>query len=289
MVQTSGTAWRPHTFRSQDGCRLFYREYGDPLDSGWPVLCLAGLTRNSKDFDAVAQQIARHGRRVLCLDYRGRGRSDYDPDWRHYTPEVYLDDIRHLLAVARAHRVVVVGTSLGGIMAMALATAMPTAIAGAVLNDVGPDIDDTNLAPIYAFLRDTAPVATWEEAAVRLRGHFGQWHNADDAAWLELAHVSCREDADGRIVPDWDPALAKPLFRGAHNGVDLWPYLRALRRLPVLIVRGQISTLLTQPTLERMLDALPLARAITVPGVGHPPTLSEPVAAAAIDAFLADL
>ncbi len=288
MEETRETTWRARTFRSQDGLRLFYREYGDPLQSGLPVLCLAGLTRNSKDFDAVARRIARDGRRVLCLDYRGRGQSDYDPDWRHYSPEVYLDDTRHLLAAAGAHRVIVVGTSLGGIMAMALATVIPTAIAGAVLNDVGPDIDGSGMETIYAFLHDTAPVDTWDEAAARLKGHFGHWHDVDDAAWLELAHVSCRKDTDGRIVPDWDPALAKPMFRGAHNGVDLWPYLRTLRNLPVLIVRGQISTLLTQPTLDRMLEVLPLARAVTVPGVGHPPTLSEPSAAAAIDAFLAE-
>ena len=138
------TAYREHIFHAQDDLALYYREYGDAGATGTPVLCLAGLTRNCKDFHGLAVHLGR-SRRVLCLDYRGRGRSAYDPDPRHYHPRTYVQDALHLLALANVHNVVVLGTSQGAVVAMLLAVARPAVLAGVVLNDMGPEIDERGL------------------------------------------------------------------------------------------------------------------------------------------------
>ena len=130
-----------HYFHAQDDLRLYYRDYGDRHSTRIPVLCLPGLTRNAKDFHdfATRQSIDR---RVICFDFRGRGRSAYDPEPSNYQPSVYLSDLQHLLAVTHLHRAIVLGTSMGGLMAMAMSAAMPTALAGVILNDVGPDVSE---------------------------------------------------------------------------------------------------------------------------------------------------
>jgi pimeloyl-ACP methyl ester carboxylesterase len=277
---------REHFFRCQDGLRLFYRGYGDPASSAIPVLCLSGLTRNSQDFAAVARRISNDGRRVYCLDYRGRGRSERDPAWRRYQPRTYVDDIRHLLIAESLHRVAVIGTSLGAVLAMAMGAAMPTVLAGAVLNDAGPEITPQAVAPILAYLQDQAPLAGWPEVVERLRRHFPDNDQRSPEEWLRYAKRVYRRDDDGRIRPDWDPAIARPLLRKNGQSADLWPLYRSLRRFPVLVVRGARSEILSESTLTRMTEGMPLVATTTVAGVGHAPTLSEPEAAAAIDAWL---
>nr|WP_300500421.1 alpha/beta fold hydrolase [uncultured Rhodococcus sp.] len=148
----TGGGYRERWLTAQDGLKLYFRDYqppggvtgGGPAASATPVLCLPGVSRNSKDFAPLAQRLSQ-GRRVICPDYRGRGRSQYDPDWSHYHPPVYVDDIRHLLCALGVHRVHVIGTSLGGILAMVMAVAMPGTVAGAVLNDIGPEIEISGL------------------------------------------------------------------------------------------------------------------------------------------------
>ena len=288
MIETPILPWREREFRTQDGLRLYYRDAGDPSHHAPALLCLSGLTRNSRDFEALSQRVSQNGRRVVSLDYRGRGRSEYDPDWKRYNPRTYVDDVRHLLAAAQLHRVIVVGTSLGGLLAMAMGAAVPTVLAGVILNDVGPDIDADGLEPIYAYLGDVGPVPDWPAAAQRLRTHFAIWHDTDEAGWLDLARASYRETVEGQVVPDWDPNLARAVLASRDAApVDLWPLYRSLRRVPVLVVRGATSTILRADTVSRMTDGMPHASAVTVSGIGHAPTLSEPAAAAAIDDFLA--
>src|SRR5579883_2367118 len=132
-------SYRERHFRAQDDLELYYRDYGDPASPRLPALCLTGLTRNARDYEGLAERLSAE-RRVVSPDYRGRGRSQYDRDWRNYRPEVYLSDIRHLLIAANLERVVVIGTSLGGILAMALGVLQPAAVAAVVLNDVGPEL-----------------------------------------------------------------------------------------------------------------------------------------------------
>ncbi len=279
---------RERTFGAQDGLRLYYRDYGDPLSPRLPVLCLSGLTRNSKDYHKLASRLSEE-RRVLCLDYRGRGRSEYDAEWRNYVPATYVGDIRHLLVAASVHRLVVIGTSLGGILGMALAVAMPGRLAGVVLNDIGPTVDEAGMQRIVAGVRCAEPEPDWQ-SVIRTVGERCHWISpADDAALSEMARNTYREGDDGRFYPDWDMNLVKPLLRDRRPAPDLWLMFRALRQVPTLALRGALSDVLSAPTFDRMAAEKPDLVRVTVAGVGHAPSLQEPEAEQAIDAFLAGL
>ena len=279
--------YRERAFTSQDGLRLYFRDYGDPLSTATPVLCLSGLTRNSKDFHHIAARVSSE-RRVLCLDYRGRGRSEYDADWRRYQARTYAEDVRHLLAVTNVHKVAVIGTSLGGVMAMIMAAAMPCALAGAVINDIGPEIEGKGLARIIAYIRNIPPLPDWEAAARYMQKTLPDFAVGGEDGWMNLARNTFRQGDDGRLYPDWDSNLIKPLRdRDGGASVDLWPLFRALGRIPLLAIRGSRSDVLSEDTFERMAAEVPGLARVTVPGVGHVPSLAEPEAAEAIDALLA--
>lgn len=281
-----GETFRERRFTAQDGLSLYCRDYGDPLWKTTPVLCLGGLTRNSKDFHGLALWLAALGRRVVCPDYRGRGRSQYDPDWRNYKPETYVGDIRQLLAAAGLHRAIVVGTSLGGILAMALGAAAPTAVVGAVLNDVGAEVPRSGLKPILAYMQDDRPMPDWESATERLKATFPDWPAKTPEDWALIARATYREAPDG-IRFDWDTNIVKPLLPEADSPDPvLWPLFHGLDQVPVLSIRGEKSAILTAELSDRMAAARPdLLRAL-VPGVGHAPGLSEPEARAGILALL---
>jgi pimeloyl-ACP methyl ester carboxylesterase len=273
------------TYSAQDGLRLQYRDYGDPLSPDVPVLCLAGLTRNAHDYHRIATRLAVT-RRVVCPDYRGRGRSAYDPNWRNYHPASYVADILHLLVAANLHRVVVVGTSLGGLLAMGLAVARPSALAGLVLNDVGPVIDRSGLDRIRGYIDRDHPQADWDGAIAFAKQTFSNAGPKSDADWRHIAEGTFRAGEDGMLHVDWDVALARPLGR-ALVVPDLWPLFRALRPFPTLAVRGALSDLLTEDTFDRMQREHPALQRVTVAGVGHTPTLEEPEARHELDTFLA--
>lgn len=279
--------YRENRFTSQDGLSLYYRAYGPADADATPVLCLTGLTRNSRDFHRVAQRLCRD-RLVLCPDYRGRGRSDYDSDSGNYRPETYLNDIRHLLAAAGIGRVVVIGTSLGGLLAMAMGAAMPTVLAGVVLNDVGPEIGGPGLARIVDYIGTDRPHSDWASAARDLAVMFPHLSLDSDEAWEAAARATWREGDDGKLHYDWDVRIAEPLRAGAPLP-DLWPVFRSLGNVPLLAVRGALSDILSAETLTRMADAHPGLRQVTVARAGHVPTLSEPDIADTLDAFVAAL
>jgi len=287
----NGIAWQERYFESSDGLSLYYRddlpaEASDRL----PVLCLPGLTRNSRDFEALALRLQRAGRRVLTPDLRGRGRSQHDPDWSNYQPTTYLGDLAALQAAAGAERVVVVGTSLGGILAMLIAATRPAAIAAAVLNDVGPEIAPEGLQRIAQYVGRHIPVGSWEEAAAQARATYGlALPDLTDAQWLAFARRSYVE-VDGVPRLDMDPMIGEAV-RAAPSGAapDLWPVYGALRPLPALAVRGELSDVLSEATFERMALEKPDLRRVTVARRGHPPLLDEPECVTAIDEFLSDL
>jgi pimeloyl-ACP methyl ester carboxylesterase len=276
------------TYRSQDDLRLCYRDYGDPLSTRHPVLCLPGLTRNAGDFHALAVRLSAT-RRVICPDYRGRGKSAYDANWRNYRPPVYLNDIAHLLTLCNAHPAVVVGTSLGGLLAMGLAVARPTALAGVILNDVGPEVQGDGLVRILNYIGHDAPQPDWTAAVEHLKVLMPHLPLETPDQWMGLAQRTFREGEDGFLHVNWDPALAKPLARADRTVPDLWPLFRALRRLPVLALRGELSDVLAPDTFEHMAREHPGLARVTIPRVGHVPMLDEPEARNAIDAFLAPL
>jgi len=281
--------YRDLTFSAQDGRRLYCRDYGDPLSARTPVLCLSGLTRNSADYAELADRLSTE-RRVLCLDYRGRGRSTYDPDWRHYDPYVYIGDIAHLAAVTGIGRTVVVGTSLGGLLAIGLSVLRPTLLAGVVLNDIGPNVASPGLNRILQYVGIDSPQSDWDGAVRFLKELMPTLApKANDAWWRTHAEATYRKGADGLLHFDWDLAIAKPIERQRRAMPDLWTMFRGLSAIPTLAFRGALSDVLGEDVFRRMALEKPDLVCVTVPDVGHTPSLSEPEATEALDAFLRHL
>lgn len=275
-------------YDSADGLRLFYREYGRDR-TGAPVLCLPGLTRNSRDFEDLAAHLsARH--RVVAPDLRGRGYSQHDPDWRNYHPGTYVSDVLALLDHLGIDRVVVIGTSLGGLIAMAMALRHRARIAGAVLNDIGPEIAAAGLERIQAYTGRLPPVRSWEEAVAQTREVYAAWWpGLSDEAWLRMARRAYREQENGSPVLDMDPAIGRAVRELGPQAGDPWQAFDALRGLPVLVLRGEMSDILSGEILGRMQARNPDLVAVTVPRRGHVPLLDEPESLEAIDDFLGEL
>ena len=271
-----------------DGLRLHYRDYPGPSGKP-PLVCLHGLTRNARDFADFAERYSPAWR-VITPDFRGRGSSDYDPLPARYTPLTYAADVLALLDQLLIDQAVFVGTSLGGLVTMTVAAMAPQRIAAAILNDIGPEMSAAGLERIGSYVGRGGPFSSWDEAADAVERISGNAHpNYAREDWLKAARRVCREDG-GRILLDYDPAIAVPFqAKGPAPRVDLWPLLRALGQKPLLVVRGELSDLLSAAALEKMHEAVPAMKSVTVPGVGHAPMLDEPEAVAAIDEFLASL
>ncbi|MGA2399935.1 MAG: alpha/beta hydrolase [Steroidobacteraceae bacterium] len=274
-------------YPASDGLRLYCRIYPAKSAGGLPVLCLPGLTRNGRDFAALATHLqAKH--EVLCADLRGRGRSDWDPDPSHYQLPTYVADTFGLLKSRGLERVVVIGTSLGALMGMAMAVLQPAKIAAVVLNDAGPEIDPAGLRRIAGYAGKLPPVSTWAEAAAQAKRVYGlALPDLTDAQWLDYARSGYREDAHGKPVPDMDPAIGKAFSTPASAPSDLWPLFAQIGNVPMLAIRGALSDILSAATLERMAREQPRLETLTVANRGHTPLLTEPVCLAAIDGFLA--
>jgi pimeloyl-ACP methyl ester carboxylesterase len=282
--------WQDRHFAAPDGLRLHYRDYAATrATSRLPVLCLAGLTRNCRDFEDLAPRLSAE-RRVLAADLRGRGLSARDPDWRNYRPEVYLADIAALLEAAAVPRAVIVGTSLGGLLAMMFAALVPASVAGIVLNDIGPEIDPVGRARIAEYVGRNPPVASWDEAIVQCRTTYGvALPGLDEHDWLRLARRAFRE-VDGVPQLDMDRAIGEAVRAPAPGAPqDLWPAYASLRALPMLVLRGELSDVLSIATFERMQREKPDLMAVSIPRRGHPPLLDEPGSLAALDAFFSRL
>lgn len=278
--------FRERRITSFDNLSLYVRDYGDPLDARPPLFCLGGLTRNSKDFESLAEKYSKDGRRVICPDYRGRGRSDYDPNWRNYDPRIYIRDIQDLLAALNLHHVVVVGTSLGGILGMGMAAAVPTALAGLIMNDVGPEVETDGLDFIIDYIKEDRPHDNWEAAVATIKTMLPNLTFQDDGIWLKMARNTFREKEDGKLYFDWDVDIAKPLLDPSYTIPDMWPLFRALKNIPTLALRGAESDILSPDCFVRMQEAKPDLIAVEIPRAGHVPTMAEPESRAALDDFL---
>lgn len=279
---------------SQDGLSLYYRDYhpcGRPgVAKEIPVLCLAGIARNTKDFALLAPDIAGGtlgpARRTICIDYRGRGRSDYAPDPNTYVPERYLDDIRHLRTALGIHQFIVVGSSMGGLLGMALCLSSPSALKGLVLNDIGPDIGGSGLGRIVDYLKRDRHHQNLDEAEAELRLLFTQpgWSDED---WRYATAATFTLNGD-MYRPDWDPAIVKPLI-SAKPMPDLWRIFRSTFGIPVLALRGEFSDILAPHTLDQMAALHPRFTHETIPGAGHVPTLNEPLSRDKLHDFFANI
>jgi predicted O-methyltransferase YrrM/pimeloyl-ACP methyl ester carboxylesterase len=274
-------------YTSGDGLRLYCRIYPARRPGGVPVLCLPGLTRNSRDFADLALHLsAEH--EVLAADLRGRGLSAWDSDPTHYQIPTYVEDAWTLLDSRGIDRVLIVGTSLGALMGMAMAM-RPERVAGVVLNDAGPEIELAGVQRIAGYAGKLPPVANWAQAAEQARIiHQAALPDLTEAQWMDYARRNYRENSAGIPVPDMDPQIAAGLRAPQTAPLQMWPLYAQIRGVPMLVIRGALSDLLSAATVERMLREKPDLRHVTVPNRGHTPRLDEPESLAAIDAFLAE-
>jgi len=274
-------------FESQEGLRLFSRVYPGPGATAPVVLCLHGLMRNSRDFDDLAPHLAARYR-VVVPDVRGRGLSARDPNFNNYQIPMYLNDLLPLFAGLGVERACIIGTSMGGLMAMVLAVMQPQRVAGIVLNDVGAELDRQGLERIRGYAGKSPPVHSWEEAVAQVRSIYGTaWPGLADERWERIARLSYRANAQGVPEADADPLIAEALRDPKTASPDLWPLWGALAKVPILVIRGAQSDILNAATLARMQREKPDLQVLEVANRGHAPLLDEPECLAAIDAFLA--
>ena len=284
MTADAAGRFEDRYFTVSDGLRLHYRDYPGAADRP-PLLCLPGLTRNARDFAELAERYAPRFR-VLVLEFRGRGLSEYDPVPARYIPPTYAFDVIELLDQLSVEQAIFVGTSLGGLVTMAIAALAPQRIAAAILNDIGPDIDDSGVDRIKSYVGSGTRFNSWDEAAETIARNTQAFENYTHDDWVRMAKRNCRED-NGEIVFDYDQAIAQPFnTAGPTPQVDMWPLFAALAQKPLLVIRGAKSDLLSADTLAKMHAAAPTMKSALVAGVGHAPDLTEPEAVAAIDAFL---
>lgn len=273
-----------------DGLRLHVREHGAATAPGMPVVCLPGLTRTTADFDDLARALAasKPSRRVIALDSRGRGRSAYDPNPKNYTPAVELTDLLAVLNVINISQAVFVGSSRGGILTMLLAPIHPEMIAGAVLHDIGPVIESQGVARINSYVGKLCLPQNLQEGAVALRELFGtQFPKLTAAQWLGAAERTWNVQA-GKLVQTYDPALAESLadFDVEHPLPPLWNEFDALARVPVLVIRGANSDILSPATIGEMQARHRNLEVIEVADQGHVPLLDTPELIDPIAAFI---
>jgi len=275
-----------------DGLKLHVRCYGPRLAPSLPVVCLPGLTRTAADFEELATALASNPdtpRRVLVIDYRGRGLSGYDRNHRNYSLVTELADLRAVLTALDVAPAVFVGTSRGGILTMLLGTAQPTAMVGAVLNDIGPVIEPTGLARIKSYVGKLPQPKSFEEGADIFRRLFSQhFTKLTEAEWLAYSRRSFKIEQH-RLVPTYDVQIAKTM-----EGIDfnrplapLWPAFDSLGRLPLMVLRGENSDLLSEATLAAMRARRQAMETITVPDQGHAPILAGADLLGRLAAFVA--
>lgn len=284
--KAAAKGWRDSFWRSEDGLELHYRDYAGPQDStAIPALCIPGLSRNARDFHDLALHLA-HDRRVIAVDLRGRGDSEYAKVASTYTPLQYVQDLQRLFVLAGLERAVFVGSSLGGMVTMIMALLEPHRIAGVVLNDIGPVIGQAGLERIAGYVGQGRSYPTWMHAARALQDvhqdTYPDWKLED---WLAEAKRAMELGNNGRITFDYDLRVAEIFQQGLADAAqtDMWTGFDALKGKPVLVLRGEHSDILTGATARDMVSRFDGVELVTVPRVGHLPILSEPVAVEAID------
>ena len=280
-------------YESSDGLRLYARDYPcRATEKGNPatVLCMHGLTRNSADFDGLAGHLCSDYR-VLSVDQRGRGRSDYDSVVANYTPLTYVQDMFGLLDRLQVSEVILVGTSMGGLMSFIMAAMQPARVSAMVINDIGPEVDQRGLDRINAYVGKSKPVSNWAEAVAQVRSIAAvAFPDFTEEQWQDFARDVYRED-NGIPVLAYDPAISQPMNDANAGAVppDLWPVFESVVKFPMLVIRGESCDILSRECIEQMRDRKRDLQVAEIPQRGHAPTLNEPASRAAIDRFLGAL
>ena len=294
MTSTTKTSFQEHRFSASDGLQLYARDYGhhDPRTAtSLPIVCLPGLSRNSRDFHLLATALSIHPekpRRVIALDYRGRGFSDWDTDKSRYQLPVEAEDVLSACANLDITRAIFIGTSRGGLILHLLATLRPALLAAVVLNDIGPVIEITGLLQIRQYLEEQQPLRLWEQAIESLKQvHGAAFPALDEADWRDMAEAIYRQKS-GMIIADFDPALTQPLKNMDANTPlpDLWALYQGFQAIPLMVIRGENSTILSQATFAEMGQRHPDMKSVAAAGQGHAPLLHRPDMFAEITTFI---
>lgn len=277
-------------FTSRDGLRLYGRHYRPAvMSNARPVVCLAGLTRNSRDFHNIAIALSRgaNPRNVFTLDTRGRGGSEYDPDWKNYAVPIEMQDAIDFIVMLGLRNTGIIGTSRGGLISMLMAAAQPSLMGAVVLNDIGPVIEPDGLARIASYVGRVPQPKNWTDAAHIIGDLFHRdFPQMTDADLMAVARQIFK-DKDGKPVSAYDPKLAKCLSILDGPIPELWPQFEAMKRIPVLVLRGENSDLLSEKTVEEMRQRHPRLSSFTVPAQGHAPLLRDEPTISAVAAFFA--
>ncbi|MDI3306520.1 MAG: alpha/beta hydrolase [Acetobacteraceae bacterium] len=275
---------RHRVFSARDGLRLSALEWEGP-EEATPLLCLPGIARTALDFTPVALRYRRR-RRVVALDYAGHGESGRAANPRRYEVEAILRDLLDAMTALHLHRVAILGTSFGGILGMVLGVLRPGCLAAVALNDTGPRLEPGGIEFVRTLIGHDPAFASMEEAAAFLRRTLPPL-GIPESGWRAVAEITYSRGADGRWHPRWDTRLARSMRSAPAGPTELWQFFGALEHVPLLLVWGQASAVLSAVTVERMQELRPDMKLVALPGIGHAPTLVEPPVIAALDRFLA--
>lgn len=281
-------------FSAADGLKLHAVDYGRGVSDALPVICLPGLSRNARDFSKLAAYLATDAsprRRVVAFDYRGRGLSEWDKDWKNYNVVTEAEDVLAGMAALGIEEAAFLGTSRGGLITMILSGMRPAPIRAAILNDIGPVIEGDGLAQIRAYLSRQPKPKNWEEAVAYQKAMMGKAFTAfGDDEWEFEAHGKYRE-IDGKLQPDHDPGLVKTLtaLDLRDRPPTMWPQFLGLSNVPLLLLRGENSSLLSAKTVEKMESRRPRMTAVTIEGQGHAPMLHTAGIPQTIETFLNEI
>lgn len=289
MDSKPATSYKDIWYEAADGLKLYARDYPGPSSSQLlPVLCLHGLTRNSADFAWIAAHLAKT-RRVISVDQRGRGRSDYDKNLANYTPATYVGDMFTLLEDLAIPKTLIIGTSMGGLMSMLMTNMQPERFAAVVLNDIGPELDPVGLERIKNYVGKRREIHSWDDAVAQTREINGTaFPKYTEEEWLRFTKGLYKE-VDGVPQIAHDGGIAQAILEADSNAVppDLWPLFANMASIPMLLVRGAITDLLAEDCVAKMQDVAPGLKVVNIPDRGHAPMLDEPLAVAAIESFFA--
>ncbi|MBQ74957.1 MAG: alpha/beta hydrolase [Gammaproteobacteria bacterium] len=284
------SAYEDIWYESDDGLKLYARDYRND-NAELTLLCLPGLTRNSADFDDLA--LALQGQyRVISVDQRGRGNSEWDREIANYQPARYTQDMYTLIDKLSLDNIVLVGTSLGGLMSMMMVALRSDIFRGVVINDIGPVVSQAGLDRIKGYVGKSKPVDSWEDAVEQAAAVNGvAFPNYQEADWTKIVHRMYEEDADGHLVLRYDPAIAEPMDNDQDNAVppDLWPLFDLMKDIPLLTFRGELTDILSLDCANEMKRRRPDMNLVEVASVGHAPMLDEPEVMPVLSTFLASL